>query len=125
MDQRRRCQKVVATLVKNTRKGIEARTPFHSVPSGSIFLRWDAASDIGTWVNWKSHPDFLFVAEAYWDSESKLEKQGFDFCYDKRLYDRLEHANAQSVRLHPCADLDYHAKLLRPSENHDKHHRSA
>src|SRR5262245_17496816 len=39
----------------------------------------------------KSHPDFLLMAEAYWDSEWELQQLGFDYCYDKRLYDRLEH----------------------------------
>src|SRR4029450_3237009 len=61
----------------------------------------------------KASPEFLFIAEAYWDLESELQQQGFDFCYDKRLYDRLEHDNAASVRLHLCADLAYQAKLLR------------
>ncbi|SPE23893.1 Alpha amylase, catalytic region (fragment) [Candidatus Sulfopaludibacter sp. SbA3] len=37
----------------------------------------------------RSYPDFLFMAEAYWDREWDLQQQGFDFCYDKRLYDRL------------------------------------
>jgi hypothetical protein len=68
----------------------------------------------------KSHPDFLFIAEAYWDLEWELQQQGFDFCYDKRLYDRLEHENAESVRLHLCADLGYQKKLLRFLENHDE-----
>jgi hypothetical protein len=49
-----------------------------------------------------------------------LQQQGFDFCYDKRLYDRLEHDNAESVRLHLCADLAYQEKLLRFIENHDE-----
>jgi len=53
----------------------------------------------------QSHPDFLFIAEAYWDLEWELQHQGFDFCYDKRLYDRLEHGNAEGVRLHLNADL--------------------
>jgi hypothetical protein len=66
------------------------------------------------------HPDFLFIAEAYWDLESELQQQGFDFCYDKRLYDRLEHDNAESVRLHLCADHAYQHKLLRFLENHDE-----
>ena len=35
------------------------------------------------------HPEMLFVAEAYWDLEWALQQQGFDHCYDKRLYDRL------------------------------------
>ena len=65
-------------------------------------------------------PDFLFIAEAYWDLEWELQQKGFDFCYDKRLYDRLEHENAESVRLHLCADLAYQEKLLRFLENHDE-----
>jgi hypothetical protein len=68
----------------------------------------------------KAQPDFLFIAEAYWDLEWELQQQGFDFCYDKRLYDRLEHDNAESVRLHLCADLAYQQKLLRFIENHDE-----
>ncbi len=68
----------------------------------------------------KVHPGFLFVAEAYWDLEWELQQQGFDFCYDKRLYDRLEHENAENVRLHLCADLAYQQKLLRFIENHDE-----
>jgi glycosidase len=68
----------------------------------------------------RAHPDFLFMAEAYWDLEWELQRQGFDFCYDKRLYDRLEHGNAESIRLHLCADLAYQEKLLRFLENHDE-----
>jgi hypothetical protein len=68
----------------------------------------------------KISPNFLFLAEAYWDMEWELQQNGFDFCYDKRLYDRLEHDNAESVRLHLCADLAYQEKLLRFLENHDE-----
>ena len=65
-------------------------------------------------------PEFLFIAEAYWDLEWELQQQGFDLCYDKRLYDRLEHENGESVRLHLCADPAYQNKLLRFLENHDE-----
>jgi glycosidase len=68
----------------------------------------------------KAHPAFLFIAEAYWDLEWELQQKGFDFCYDKRLYDRLERDNAETVRLHLCADLVYQEKLLRFIENHDE-----
>ena len=68
----------------------------------------------------ESHPDFLFMAEAYWDLEWELQQQGFNYCYDKRLYDRLEHDAAESVRLHLCADLAYQEKLVRFIENHDE-----
>ncbi len=67
-----------------------------------------------------AHPDFRFIAEAYWDLEYELQRQGFDFCYDKRLYDRLEHGNAESIRLHLSAGLAYQQKLLRFLENHDE-----
>ena len=67
-----------------------------------------------------AHPDFCFIAEAYWDLEWELQQQGFDFCYDKRLYDRLEHGEAGGIRLHLCADLAYQEKLLRFLENHDE-----
>jgi Alpha amylase, catalytic domain len=66
------------------------------------------------------HPGFLFIAEAYWDLEWQLQQLGFDFCYDKKLYDRLEHGPAESVRLHLCADMAYQNKLLRFIENHDE-----
>ena len=68
----------------------------------------------------KAHPDFLFIAEAYWDLEWELQQQGFNYCYDKRLYDRLEHEIGESVRLHLCADLAYQKKLVRFIENHDE-----
>ena len=67
-----------------------------------------------------AHPDFLFIAEAYWDLEWELQQKGFDFCYDKRLYDRLEHDDAASVRLHLCADPAFQDRLLRFLENHDE-----
>jgi glycosidase len=68
----------------------------------------------------RANPYFCFIAEAYWDLEWELQQQGFDFCYDKRHYDRLEHDNAESIRLHLCADLAYQDKLLRFLENHDE-----
>ncbi len=65
-------------------------------------------------------PDCLFVAEAYWDMEWELQQQGFDFCYDKRLYDRLAHETPAAVRDHLRADLDYQTRLVRFIENHDE-----
>jgi len=67
-----------------------------------------------------AHPGFLFMAEAYWDLEWELQQQGFDYCYDKKLYDRLEHGPAENVRLHLCADLAYQERLARFIENHDE-----
>ncbi len=66
------------------------------------------------------HPGFLFVAEAYWDLEWALQQQGFDYCYDKRLYDRILHGPPEQARRHLAADLAYQQGLARFIENHDE-----
>jgi hypothetical protein len=68
----------------------------------------------------RSHPAFVFLAEAYWDREFALQQQGFDYCYDKRLYDRITTGDAQGVAAHLSADTTYQAGLLRFLENHDE-----
>ena len=68
----------------------------------------------------KVHPDFLFMAEVYWDMEWTLQQQGFDLCYDKRLYDRLIRDPPDSVRGHLQADGAYQQRLIRFIENHDE-----
>jgi glycosidase len=65
-------------------------------------------------------PDFCFMAEVYWDLEWTLQQQGFDYTYDKRLYDRLRDRHARPVREHLRAGLDYQARLARFLENHDE-----
>ncbi|HOI57700.1 MULTISPECIES: alpha-amylase family glycosyl hydrolase [unclassified Methanoculleus] len=66
------------------------------------------------------HPDFVFMAEVYWDLEWTLQQQGFDYTYDKRLYDRLRNGVARPVREHLRADLEYQDKSVRFLENHDE-----
>lgn len=66
------------------------------------------------------HPEFKFIAEAYWDLEWELQQQGFDYCYDKKLYDLIEHNNVESIRQHLLADQAYQEKLIRFIENHDE-----
>jgi Alpha amylase, catalytic domain len=66
------------------------------------------------------HPQFLFVAEAYWDLEWTLQEEGFDFTYDKRLYDRLRAANARPVREHLQAAPAFRDRTLHFLENHDE-----
>ncbi|PXW27974.1 UNVERIFIED_CONTAM: alpha amylase catalytic subunit [Williamsia faeni] len=67
------------------------------------------------------HPDFVFIAEAYWDLESRLQEQGFDYCYDKRLYDAFAgHEGAGAVRERLSADTGYQRGLIRFLENHDE-----
>jgi glycosidase len=65
-------------------------------------------------------PDFTFMAEVYWDMEWALQQQGFDYAYDKRLYDRLCDQHARPIREHLYAGLDFQDKLARFAENHDE-----
>jgi hypothetical protein len=66
------------------------------------------------------HPGFLFVAEVYWDLEWQLQQEGFDFTYDKRLYDRLRAGQAGPVRDHLAAAPNFRDRSLRFLENHDE-----
>jgi hypothetical protein len=52
--------------------------------------------------------------------EWRMQQEGFDYAYDKRLYDRLREGNVQSIRGHLQAGLDYQNKLARFLENHDE-----
>ena len=65
-------------------------------------------------------PGFRFMAEVYWDLEGTMLQQGFDYAYDKRLYDRLREGHARPVREHLHAGLDYQNRLARFLENHDE-----
>lgn len=68
----------------------------------------------------KRMPRFCFLAEVYWDLEATLLAQGFDYAYDKRLYDLLRGGDARRLREHLRADGDYQRKLARFIENHDE-----
>lgn len=89
--------------------------------------------DITTQPFWQSatdkvrfqHPDFVFMAEVYWDLEWTLQQVGFDYTYDKCLYDRLEAQQACPVREHFWADLNYQQRSARFLENHDEHRAAA
>lgn len=66
------------------------------------------------------HEQFIFMAEVYWDLEWHLQEQGFDYTYDKRLYDRLNAQDARSVKEHLFAGIEYQRKSVRFLENHDE-----
>ena len=53
-------------------------------------------------------------------SSGPLQQQGFDYTYDKRLYDRLAEGHARPVREHLFAGLDFQDHLARFLENHDE-----
>lgn len=66
------------------------------------------------------HPGTLFMAEVYWNREWELQQAGFDFTFDKLLYDRLLSGDAESIRAHLRADLTYQNHCLRFLENHEE-----
>jgi hypothetical protein len=68
----------------------------------------------------ESYPKFLFMAEAYWGLEGRLQALGFDFTYDKTLRDRLLHDGGDSVRAHLEADVAHQERSVRFLENHDE-----
>ncbi len=68
----------------------------------------------------KIAPNFIFIAEVYWDMDWPLQQLGFDFTYDKRLYDRMFFDSATSVADHLNAEPVYRDKCLRFIENHDE-----
>jgi hypothetical protein len=68
----------------------------------------------------KLNQGFCFMAEVYWDLEWTLQQQGFNYTYDKRLYDRLRAGDPRPVREHLQAELAYQEKLARFMENHDE-----
>jgi hypothetical protein len=63
--------------------------------------------------------DFLWMAEVYWDMEGALQALGFQFTYDKVLYDRLK-GDTAGVRGHLMADVAWQERMARFLENHDE-----
>ncbi len=66
------------------------------------------------------YPDFMFAAEVYWDKEYDILQQGFDFAYDKTLYDRIMEGDVPKIRQHLVAGIDYQKHMMRFIENHDE-----
>jgi glycosidase len=65
-------------------------------------------------------PDFVWLAEAYWRLEQRLQGLGLTFTYDKTFYDLLRAMDPPQVRAHLAADVAYQNRLARFLENHDE-----
>lgn len=67
------------------------------------------------------HTEFEFLAEVYWGIEERLQELGFDYTYDKELYDRLVARDGPGVQRHVSGlsprRLQASAHFL---ENHDE-----
>ncbi len=67
------------------------------------------------------HLHALFIAEAYWNTEGELQHQGFDYCYDKGLYDAIRDRSARQLCATLKQDSAFQQRLVRFIENHDEH----
>ncbi len=64
---------------------------------------------------------FLFMAEVYWGLEGRLQSLGFDYTYDKQLYDELIARNyPQAQKQLLAAPPEYVAASVHFLENHDE-----
>ena len=66
------------------------------------------------------NPDFLFIAECYWKTNALLLGQGFDYCYDKDLYDLLVKGSAVEIVDHLVKTNGIAAHQVYFIENHDE-----
>jgi glycosidase len=67
------------------------------------------------------NPNFIFMAEVYWDKEPYLQQLGFDLTYDKKLYDLLEHASGNElVNYLQNVPNEYLSRSVHFLENHDE-----
>ena len=66
------------------------------------------------------YPDFLFIAEAYWSLEFAMQNEGFDFTYDKTMYDRIVAGDVNGIYAHLGAHINFLEKNVRFIENHDE-----
>jgi hypothetical protein len=65
--------------------------------------------------------EFLFLAEAYWDLEQQLLDLGFDYAYDKRVYDHLVARDPRALLDHlRSKEPQFFAHTTHFLENHDE-----
>jgi hypothetical protein len=92
-----------------------ARTWAHFPASGSVPAAEFWAEAIAAIK--ERHPNFVCIAEAYWDLEPRLRALGFDYLYDKKFYDFLtrrdwralqDHVRAAGARFPPVRFLENH-----------------
>lgn len=68
----------------------------------------------------RDNPTFLFLAEVYWNYEQRLQEHGFDYTYDKTLYDHLMHHRGDDVFRHLATPSCNNFRMAHFLENHDE-----
>ena len=68
----------------------------------------------------QTRQDFIFIAEAYWGLERRLQALGFNYTYDKALYDKLLARQAAEVQRYILDSATGLAAGTHFLENHDE-----
>ncbi|MBI5664025.1 MAG: alpha-amylase [Nitrospirae bacterium] len=123
-------QAMINELIKMSRHCDGFRCDMAMLVMNGIFQKtWGWTSEGGNYATpgeefwtWVRHavPGSVLIAESYWDTEWDLQQLGFDYTYDKRLYDRVVSASALDIYLHLTADIRFQNRLTRFIENHDE-----
>jgi len=66
------------------------------------------------------HPGVILIAEAYWDLEPELLRRGFDYAYDKTVYDLLLADRVAELRERIARGDRMLARGVHFTENHDE-----
>lgn len=110
-----RCEMVMLTLsdVYENTWGVMLEREGRRKPAGEFWLF--AIREVR-----KRRPDFVFLAEVYWGLEWRLQQMGFDYTYDKVIYDRLKASCASDVRGHLRVERLYQKRSARFIDNHNE-----
>ncbi|HEV2489245.1 MAG TPA: alpha-amylase family glycosyl hydrolase [Candidatus Acidoferrales bacterium] len=65
-------------------------------------------------------PNFLWLAEVYWNCEGQCHDFGFNFTYDKGLYDALRDGHIAEIQERLRAEVSSQTGAARFLENHDE-----
>ncbi|MCR4417053.1 MAG: alpha-amylase family glycosyl hydrolase [Ignavibacteria bacterium] len=88
--------------------------PKDYVPAAQEFW-YDAISKVK-----KENPDFVFIAEVYWHRENDLLELGFDFVYDKLIYELLIDNRVDLINEYIKKNFSYQKNRFLFLENHDE-----
>jgi len=124
---------LVETLIQVAQRCDGVRCDMAMLVLSDVFERtwtdWPAATPAGPGEFWTEaisavrsrYPDFEFLAEVYWGLEPRLQALGFNYTYDKVLYDLLVHGSGQHVQQHVLGvDPAGLAAGIHFLENHDE-----
>jgi len=115
----KRCDGVRCDMAMLMLNQVIAQT-WAAFPVTNEFLQSEFWYDAITMVR-KRQADFLFLAEAYWNLEGRLQELGFDYTYAKVLYDKIVHHETAGVQNHLLgASAEYVAASAHFLENHDE-----